>query len=834
MDDNSLFTTSRILLPVKKKSLKNSEIKDKEIEVIKDYFSIYFIESHLKNENEEIELSIDTSIKYLEQFKKINQKIIKDNNNDFIVNVFSLNLKPNLIKKKEIKEIDKLKTINIKIYLKKNKSKFESINAINIEKDNFLTDLKFVIIKGWFGKEQSSPEQLDLTNLQIIHLFNESLLIKEKIKPIEKTYLNFIEFGLNKLNECDKYELEFYLILYINILNGDNYAYIKQIFDLFDIEKILKSKADTSLLQYQDKLDTLYKNQKLVLKKIEKILQNNIYDKTLEYYLIKFFTIYIYFLYNLGLYQYLEEILKDIRDNNKIDNLILPILYISNYSNFYKKILISNEMKKSLINKFIYASKDYNNLLISFSYINEYVNKDFVNILFIITENYDKINEICIKEKKSLRINKYIKNNNNDDLNKIKEYLDIIINKINKYNFKAIEIDLDIWSFYLYNNNNNNFFIYLKHFLIQSSLNYNDIENVLNFLSKYENKNLISILEIIINNYNKIESICCNENKSINLKNYITQTNKDDYFKLKEYLEFILSHKKEKLYETISFDINIINFYIENNYPFDFLKFLETKLFQCSINYKDIYDSLIFSSKLNNKQIIPLLEELINNFENINSICKKENKFINLEKFICKNINDNLSKIKEYISIIINKEKLSLYNCIKFDIKIWIPYLDGADLDNLKFIKKIILICKEVDNTLDEESINLGQKIHDIGFDLIKTGKLSGEKLILFLGEDEAFYSEKKNKKLENENNILKEKNIELNGKLDNLLKENKHLKNKVKVLESNIENLDNKMNNKLQEINNENENMKNKLKRLENFFSSLDKKVNSIKNGNI
>ena len=829
--DNSLFTTSRVLLPVKRKSINNNEIKEKQKEGIKDYYTIYFIESHLQSENEEIEISIDSSIKYLEQLKKINQKIIKDNNqNDFIINVFSLNLKPNLIKKKEIKEIDKIKTINLKIYLKKNKTKFESNNLINIEKDNFLTDLKFVIIKGWFGKEQTSPKQLEISILQIVHIFNETLLIKEKIKTDDKIYLNFIEFGLNKLDESEKYELELYLILYINILNGNNYLYIKKIFDIFEIEKISKTKVDTSLLKYQDKLDNLYKNQIYLVEKLEKITQNNIYDKNLEYYLIKFYTIYIDFLYILGLYQYLEEILKDIRDNNKINNLILPMLYLSDYSIFYKSILISNEMKKSLINKFIYASKNYNDLLISFSFIKDYVNRDFVNILFIITENYDKINEICIKEQKSLQINEYVKNNNKDDLNKIKEYLNIIITKINKNNYKAIEIDLDIWSFYLYNINDNNFFNYLKYYLIQSSLIYNDIENILKFLSKYENKNFISILEIIVNNYQKIENICFNENKSINIKNYITQANNDDYSKIKEYLEFILSHKKEKNFETISFDVSIIKFFIEDKYPLVFLKFLETKLFQSSINYKDISDSLIFSSNLNEKQTTPILDIIINNFDNINYICKKENTFINLEKYISKSRNDELSKIKELISIIINKEKSYMYNSIKFDIKIWIPYLEGDDLDNLKMIKKIIIICKEVDNSLDEENINLGVKIHNIGFDLIKKGKLNGEKLILFLGEDEAFYLEKKNKKLENENDLLKQKNIDLNDKVGNLLKENKILKNKVNILESNIENLDKKMNNKIEELNGENVNLKNKIKKLENYFSSLEKKVNSIK----
>ena len=120
MMENSMMTTSRVFLPTKKNSIKSSEIKEEIKEEIKDYYSIYFIESHLKNEDEEIEILIDSSNKYLKQLKRLNKKEIKDNdNNEFIVSVYSMLFKPSLIKKKEIKELNKIKTTNIKIYLKK-------------------------------------------------------------------------------------------------------------------------------------------------------------------------------------------------------------------------------------------------------------------------------------------------------------------------------------------------------------------------------------------------------------------------------------------------------------------------------------------------------------------------------------------------------------------------------------------------------------------------------------------------------------------------------------------------------------------------------------------
>ena len=73
------------------------------------------------------------------------------------------------------------------------------------------------------------------------------------------------------------------------------------------------------------------------------------------------------------------------------------------FYSFYKDIPISNNLKQSLINKLIYASKSYDDLIKSFNLISEYINKEFVNILLVINENYDKINDICLKEKKSIK-----------------------------------------------------------------------------------------------------------------------------------------------------------------------------------------------------------------------------------------------------------------------------------------------------------------------------------------------------------------------------------------------------------------------------------------------
>ena len=64
--------------------------------------------------------------------------------------------------------------------------------------------------------------------------------------------------------------------------------------------------------------------------------------------------------------------------------------------------------------------------------ISKYVKKDFCKILSIIIKNYDKINNICLKEKNTIKITDYIEQNAKDDLTIIKDYLDFILTKKKK------------------------------------------------------------------------------------------------------------------------------------------------------------------------------------------------------------------------------------------------------------------------------------------------------------------------------------------------------------------------------------------------------------------
>ena len=134
-----------------------------------------------------------------------------------------------------------------------------------------------------------------------------------------------------------------------------------------------------------------------------------------------------------------------------------------------------------------------------------------------------------------------------------------------------------------------------------------DLETSFSLVSEYLNKDFVNILFVINENYDKIYSICLKEKKVIQINNYIKQDDKDDLFKMKEYLDFIFNKKKENKYEAIYFDINIFLYFIKINLEFEFLSFIESRLFEVLITFKDIEDTLIYSSNLKNKRFIPIL-----------------------------------------------------------------------------------------------------------------------------------------------------------------------------------------------------------------------------------
>ena len=247
--------------------------------------------------------------------------------------------------------------------------------------------------------------------------------------------------------------------------------------------------------------------------------------------------------------------------------------------------------------------------------------------------------------------------------------------------------------------------------------------------------------------------------------------------------------------------------------------YLEKKLFEGVLYYEDILDCLTYASTLRNKTIVPVLEMVINNFEKIHIFAKSKKKPIDFGKYFTAKISsDNIEQIYKLICVIIEKERLKDYRSIDFKVGIWEPYSNIKNLNVLRYIRKIILQCYIMDDELTERTIDLGRKIHDVGFLYIRQGKLTGDKLLEFLGVEEAFYVEGQINDII-ETNKYQQKQLDEHLLSINYLKdENIALKRRVKNCESNIS-----------DLRNEQSSLRSRVNSLESDVSSLRSRVKSL-----
>ena len=772
-------------------SLYNDGFERVPLEEFKNFYIVYFLEIHLKSENNLIELNIDSSHKYAKPLNKIDEKAVKRDNEEFLISVFSFIIDPAKIKKKEI--INDI--VNMKLNLKYKKEKFENIIQVKIDQDNFMGKIEFGISKGWFGKQAQPPKTFTPSDFEMFKIFFDALQIKERKTIKNPEFLELLKYGVQLYMKNQENEFEFYLILFANILNSNDQDLIKQILNIFDIEKIKKQSPDSIPMRFQENFDNFYEDQTKLLAKL--MLQKNksnqtdnetIYREALDYMII-FYTVYIYYLNCSNNEFIIQKVLTDISNNNKFDYLMIAKLYLSKFSSFYYIVPINLDLKHTLMSKLLILSKNFYDISKTFSFAANFFDRDFEGILRVSVDNYDKLNQICMTEKNNLNINNYITPKQNDDLKKIMEYLSMIYEKKLSMKYLMLYIEINTWDFYLKDEKNKEFLEFLKKNLIYSSLTYEEIVESLKFLSQYLNKNIVSVLEIIINNYEKICEICRPNNNYININDFIIQTNGDDYNKLKEQLTCITSKKINDKYETVYFTIEIWLYYIQNNFDQEFLKFLQMKLFEAAFNYRDICNCLLYSSTFKNKDFACLLEIINNNFEIIYKICLSEKKTVSIVDYINQKFDDDLSTIKNLIKFIVDKELACNFDFIDFNVNLWKKYFENDNLDQLILIRSIIYVCQKINPKINEEIINLAPTIHIGGLKLIKQEKLEGDKLVKFLGEDEIYYDEK-NKKLESENERLKDKVKNIEGEITNLKKENSSLKSKISSMEKIITDL--------------------------------------------
>ena len=293
----------------------------------KEKFTIYFIETHLSSEDTTIKVKLDSNDSSLENLFKINSLSKYYGKELYIINIYKCSFNPNLVDKKKIKFNNDINTVEIKITLTQNKCKFDSINTINIEKDNFLGVLKFSEYK-WYLMKFRPPKRIEISNTQIMKYFINSLLEKDNKNKNDACFIELMNYGVNLLrkNFANNYDYELFVLIYINSFNTENDQLIKDALDLFGIDKAIINNT-VFIEEYLSEIDKIYQNQYEYLEKLG--------IKSEEKYLIRFYTVYIYFLYKLKQDEKLLSNFYSLMNNNKYDKFILAKLYLSKFFSLF-------------------------------------------------------------------------------------------------------------------------------------------------------------------------------------------------------------------------------------------------------------------------------------------------------------------------------------------------------------------------------------------------------------------------------------------------------------------------------------------------------------------
>ena len=771
------------------------------------YQTYLLIESHPASLGKNLEVKLDIKHTGAQPLRKILEKTLNltDEHQDYIITIYAGDIMSSLIKDKEIKIIDGvIRAFPVKISLINQKNKFDSYINPSVDKDFFIPFVKFEEMKKFFGKRIEPPPHKQLSPIDYIPLFSEAILSGLKKQAKDPIYLEFLRFSVDKLKKLEIIPCKLFFLVYEKILNTQDIDLLNSILEIFNINKIESTKKLKELNTFKEGFMLIYDNQENHINQIKKIHNVNFLS-----YLIKFYTVIIFYHYQFDDISTIENILTELRDKNPYDKLILPKMFLSEFNNFYRSLKINLEIKMSLMAGYIQVSLTYENLLSAFSMISEYIKGDLNTIIATINQNYEKINDICYKSQKSLKINDYIVQKKEDDLAKIQENLiNLGQNKLNK-GYKAITFNNNLWDIYFKDGKNEIFLEFLESHLIQISLNFDEIREAFEYIIKYTKKSMADMMELFVKNYDKLEAICKKENKYINAQYYLNPNINNDPDAIIKYLDYIIARKIKSKFETINFKIDLWFFYINNNFNQDFQLYIEKKLFEGAFYYEDIMDCINYGISQRHKNFSLVLKLFIDNFEKINDFIQKKNEYLEITRYVeFKEAQDNLDEIYRLISELINLEKTKGYKTFNFPIQIWEPYSRRKDLDYLRLIRKIIIKLSEMDNTLNENDLQLIQKIHDTGLMYIKERKLSGNNLLEFLGYEEMFYNQAQfnffttmnlilkaeiTKNLE-EINLLKEQNENLvsrlehcENKIDDLKKENTELINRIDECESDI-----------------------------------------------
>ena len=423
-----------------------------------------------------------------------------------------------------------------------------------------------------------------------------------------------------------------------------------------------------------------------------------------------------------------KDIFNDLNEFKELinNNYLYDCLYKYGDSCF-KEITLS----KNLVNILLQNVKNSNDILQSLFYLKN-------NILFfeVLNENKDLIIKIIKNENKLIDVEKYIKFNKNDNLNKLKEELislsksdikkyikfnpsifDIFIKDVNKKNYIIIN---DIINNYKTDDNQSDFDNYIQNNILKL------VDN-----QKLNNDELIKQMRIFKNKKN-VKLLP----KILNGINIIGLTDKD----YKEWKEIYKSQEKEFNEKIISLIKNINDFkkifsFEDDKTKNELKKKFNNELIQQTLNsnnIKNIIELILFTDK-NYPDIIDQLFNVdihknINDEKKLTNIYKElDQKYENELSDKSKNVICNNLIKKPLLTIL--KECPKIKNDIisnridnnKFDEKKFLNFEDKIEKDKYELLKNLIeenIIQNKTEIPHIYEFIeNINKKIEDCDFD---------------------------------------------------------------------------------------------------------------------
>ena len=335
----------------------------------------YFIESHLKDQDGKINIDLKDSSNKLELIKSLEKE--KNNEEKFLISIYKFKIR--------------YYESNIELTDKK-ENKFDGkIEIDNKERDHFIFDFKFDIIKKMI-KNVKPPKAFSLNRREQFDIYYE-ILQKYYTEKNNKIYIIIDMIYLLK-DYNDNLEFSIFLSILKEAISSELVLAFLAVFNLSKVNGI-GILEDAKIKDISEMLNFIENTYDIIL---------DVDEEKKDEYITKLLFIILYFNY-----VYNSRKIFELLNNEKNNQYYYKILI--KHKNFFDLIL-----DKKHISNLINISKNFDELNIALRYCN-----DVNNLIEIVIENYSKFTELYRYSSDKIEINDICKPKKEDNLKKIIE-----------------------------------------------------------------------------------------------------------------------------------------------------------------------------------------------------------------------------------------------------------------------------------------------------------------------------------------------------------------------------------------------------------------------------